>query len=137
MNKPLICSLIALSAVLFSCKKSDKSKLVGTWKITEYAGDDNGNKIMDAAEIKPMAANADHRYTFKSDGTVHMEFIDMGICGTLSDGEWELKSNNKLLEMSIDGYKTSLDILTLDGKELKTRSEHQTGYVSWMTLEKQ
>lgn len=128
---------IATCSVLFSCNKAEKNNIVGTWNVKETAGDENGNKALDASERKTIGDPIiSYQYTFKSDGTVSVDLIDK-VCGTITEGKWKLKNGGKELEIVMDNTTTQYDIQTLTNKELKTQSDHQTGYRSWMTMEKQ
>ena len=71
---PILSTLLVV-ALFFgaeSCSKKQPpdtlfSKMLGQWKKTAYATDDNGNGIIDAGEIHPQPANILDELVFKSD----------------------------------------------------------------------
>lgn len=133
MNKLLICSILYIGICITSCKKSEKNKLMGTWTVTEFASDENGNKVMDAAEVKkaatgPMMTTA---YTFKSGDKLEVLWGDV-----TENGSWKLKTNSEL-QVTLSGGGTLYKLTWQGDKKLTTETSGTGGMLFWQTLEKQ
>lgn len=134
MNRKLICTALALGICAISCHKAEKKKLLGTWLVTEFAGDDNGNKVMDVQEVRKAATGPmmSVTYTFKSGGDVEILNGDY-----IVRGDWKLKNGGDVITITQSGNSYDYKIISLDSKVLKTELEGTSGFLSWQTLEKQ
>ena len=65
--------ILLITFICGSCKKIDQStsvsqELIGTWKLTEFGTDDNGNGKIDSWELSQVAAGLDDELTFSKNG---------------------------------------------------------------------
>lgn len=129
--------ILAGSAFVSLCachKKANdhvRENLVGRWRATENARDDNGNGKLDEGESFPDRLYAENNLVFTSDGEVNL------INNNMINGrkQWELMFDNTYLRIIEPAYATDyhIDKITSSKLVLKDTSGRHT---SWYIFEK-
>lgn len=142
--KKAILSIAALS-VMFAvgCNKKDddnggggrKDKLVGTWTLSEYGADANGNKVVDMGETTAAsAANISGTLKLESNGSGTLSVTLFGSPGTAT-GTWELTDNENTLRFMETDDTTNFHIAELSSSKLSLLNT-EPGQPLWYVLTK-
>jgi hypothetical protein len=120
--------------LLASCKKSEEKKLIGDWLQTEWADDNNGNKLMDANEVHKSTTGGMYNtvYTFKNDDELQVLWGDV-----MENGTWKLQNEGKELVTTLHGLVTKYKIVTQEDNTLLLEMKGNGGMLFWQTLTKQ
>ena len=126
-----------------SCKKSSSgsASIVGTWKVTQYAIDVNGNAVLDNSE--KITDTTNNKITFNNNGTGSIFEIEHGDTINLVFN-WALENNNAWLRTvttdtsggttSYDTSFSKIDALTSTSLTLRDTSSSP---IQWTIFTKQ
>ncbi len=130
------CILFFVILAIASCKKSTPSApiyLIGIWKFTSVANDDNHNGIMDASEVTSIldTVSAHILMTYNEDGTFIQTYYS-----SIERGTWAYEYNNTYLKEITHGniYQYKIDNLT---SSIFTIRDTSGGKTSWTISTKQ
>ncbi len=118
--------VLLLSTLLFSCRDKDKDEakpeeqpttttlLIGTWKISFFASDDNGNKQLDEFEKEffDPQIDGDGTITFYSNGSGKSVLEEPGLEPEEDFFNWSLSNNNTLKIIESYTYFNGTDSVT-------------------------
>ena len=154
MKKPTLLLFAALAAQLTitSCGKDEdktatptptptptnKELLIGTWKVKQYADDDNKNLIMDESELYAADSNEDTKFIFNSDGT-GAACIGYNTAIDTTKYKWYISDDKSVLLLP-DFDPTDSVLFTIDKvskTDLILKDSGDPLYYSWMIFTKQ
>jgi hypothetical protein len=118
----------ATAAFLFSaCIKDDEpttpepttsEKLVGTWKMTFEADDDNTNNLLEESEKTPRPAGEDIRFTFRADSSLAYMVKYNGVGADSGTGTWSIVDGDYLRYVLHTSVVKNYKLHTLDSASL-------------------
>jgi len=93
--------LLFLSAGFISCTKKEApntpfSRILGKWKKTQYATDDNNNGVIDAGEIHSVPATLDDELLFTNEATGVETSVDNGVTATPLSFDWKIVGSDSV-----------------------------------------
>ncbi len=97
-------AVLLVCLAFMQCRKKDdgpsatRQNLTGSWKITAYGVDMNGNKVLDLDEAAPAPENPAITNVFAADGTGSTSMSYSGFPLT-STNTWELSNDDKTLKV--------------------------------------
>jgi hypothetical protein len=139
--KKIMTILVLTLLVISACKKddspkSDKEKLVGTWKpVKDVISCEGQGEVVDF----PDACESNSRLTFKSDGTGTFKGYELDgddNCTLLEiDFDWQINDGN--LSVTFDGYLQVVNYFRVTNSTLKLGEEYSEGCLDYTEYSKQ
>ena len=124
---------LALTCITFSCKQKENietilTRLLHNWKLVKIATDDNGNGVIDAAEVHPLSNGADDEIVFNKDYTGLQTVIAANGATESYHFTWSLDTHDTVTRVGL-GYNlikyhienissTSLELLTMTDQNI-------------------
>jgi hypothetical protein len=144
VGKYVMAMVLGGTLFLTSCSKDDdpvlsrKEQLVGTWRIVQFAHDDNKNGVSDPSEIQtdPGSGNINIE-TFNADGTGSVRLKNSGADTTIHF-TWAITGGDAYLEVNTPGTPTvTQKIVSMSATDLQLENNTNPDGKDWTWLKKQ
>ena len=108
-----------------------RENLLGKWKATENARDDNGNGKLDDGESFPDLLYAENNLVFDADGTLTL----VNSSALRGRKKWELLHGDSYLRVTEPAYSTDYHIDRISSSSLVLK-DTSNGRISWLMFAK-
>jgi len=143
--KKSILSIAVIASFVVGCKKDDdndqsrSAMMAGTWNISQYGFDANGNGVMDNGETtaaSPLTMSGS--LNFNSNGTVISNIAAFGFPASIDTAQWALINNDNYLRTISEGDTTVIEIKNMSSSSVTLRDTSFSGAMgaTWMVLNK-
>ena len=137
----IIAGALLISVYSGSCKKIDNGQslsqeLDGTWKLTEFGSDDNGNGKIDPWELTTVAADYNDQITFNNNGTGVETTSDNNQSSLTLNFTWTFSAKDSLYRVGTGHEDITYFLYNVSNSNLALLENTSTGLVEFYYTKK-